>query len=76
MVRERPAGDPAQRAEAGGVSEVRGNWNAFAASPSILSLWKGQRRMAKTGETANEGAEVEAGSEPDMFRDGASVAAE
>ena len=76
MVRERPPGDPTQGPEARGVRVARGNWNEFAANPIILSLWKGQRRMAKTGETANEGAEVEAGSEPDMFRDGASVAAE
>ena len=49
---------------------TRGNWNEFAASPSILSLSRrsrpqvnDQRRKAKTGEAANEGAaEVEAGS--------------
>ena len=65
------------------MSEVRGNWNVFAASPSILSLARhsrpqvnDQQRKAKTGEAANEGAaEAEAG-EPDMFGDGASVAAE
>ena len=47
------------------------------ANPIVLSLSKGQRRKAKTGEAANQGsAEAEAGSEPDMFGDGASVAAE
>ena len=56
------------------MSEVRGNWNAFAASSRILSLSRrsrpqvnDQRRKAKTGE---------AGSESDMFGDEASVAAE
>lgn len=45
----------------------RGNWNDVWANPIVLSLSKDQRRKAKTGE---------AGSEPDMFGDGASVAAE
>ena len=40
----------------------RGNWNDVWANPIILSLSKDQRRKAKTGEAANEGAaEVEAG---------------
>ena len=76
MVRERPTGDPAQGPKARGVSEARGNWNDVWSNPIVLSLSKGQRRKAKTGEAANEaGAGVEAG-EPDMFGDGASVAAE
>ena len=66
------------------MSEGRGNGNEFAASPSILNLSRrsrpqvnDQRRKAKSGESANEGAAgVEAGSEPYMFGDGASVAAE
>ena len=66
------------------MSEAQGNWNDVWASPSILSLSRrsrpqvnDQRRRAKTGEAVNEaGAGVEAGSEPDMFGDGASVAAE
>ena len=63
---------------------ARRNWNKFAANPSILSLSRrsrpqvnDQRRKAKAGEAANEGvAEVEAGSEPDMFGEAGSVAAE
>ena len=69
MVPKRPAGDPAQGPEARGVSGARGNWN---------DVWSNfdQRRKAKAGEAANEaGVGVEAG-EPDMFGDGASVAAE
>ena len=48
---------------------ARGNWN---------DVWSNfdQRRKAKTGEAANEGAWVEAGSEPDMFGEAGSVAAE
>ena len=58
------------------MSGIGGNLSEFAASPSILSLPQDQRRKAKAGEAANEaGAGVEAG-EPDMFGDGASVAAE
>ena len=48
---------------------MRGNWN---------DVWSNfdRRGTAKAGEAANEaGAGVEAG-EPDMFGDGASVAAE
>ena len=63
---------------------ARRNWNEFAANPSILSLSRrsrpqvnDQRRKAKAGVAANEGvAEVEAGSEPDMFGEAGSVAAE
>ena len=63
---------------------AQGNWTEVAASPSILSLSRrsrpqvnDQRRKAKAGEAANEGvAEVEAGSEPDMFGEAGSVAAE
>ena len=66
------------------MSEARGNWNEFTASPSILSLSRrsrpqvnDQQRKAKTGEAANEGAaEAAPGSEPDMYGAGASVAAE
>ena len=69
MVRERPAGDPAQGPEARGVSAARGNWN---------DVWSNfdQRRKAKAGEAANEAGagEAEAG-EPDMFG-AAGVAAE
>ena len=54
------------------MSETRGNWNDVWSNPILLSLSKGQRRKAKTGEAANE-AGAEAG-EPDMFGDG--VAAE
>ena len=58
------------------MSETRGNGNDMWSNPIVLSLSKGQRRKAKAGEAANEGAaEAEAG-EPDMFGDGASVAAE
>ena len=62
------------------MSEARGNWNEFAASPSILSLSRrsrpqvnDKRRKAKTGEGA---AEAEAWSEPDMFGEAGSVVAE
>ena len=65
------------------MSGARGNWNEFAASPSILSLSRrsrpqvnDQRRRAKTGEAANGADEDAAGSDPEMFGDGASVAAE
>ena len=77
MVRERPAGDPAQGPEARRVSVGAGKWNEFAANPIILSLSKDQRRKAKAGEAANEAgaAEAEVG-EPDMFGAAGSVAAE
>ena len=64
MVRECPAGDPAQGTEAGGLMVMRGNWNSVWASFD-------QRRKAK----ANDGAEddVPGAGEPDMFGDAAAA---
>ena len=70
MVRERPAGDPAQGPEARRVSVGAGNWN---------DVWSNfdQRRKAKAGEAANEGgADSADAGEPDMFGAAGSVAAE
>ena len=59
------------------MSKVRGNWNELAAKSEHPELVNDQRRKAKTGEAANEGAaEAEAWSEPDMFGEAGSVAAE
>jgi len=72
MVRKRPAGDPAQRAEARGVRAARGNWQDVGTRPNVLSLSKDARRKAKSDEVAD--AAEAAASEPDMFAGG--VAAE
>lgn len=55
---------------------VRGNWNQGWADPINLSLSKGQRRMAKACEAADEEAVADGAGEPIMFGDDASVAAE
>ena len=57
---------------------TRGNWCEVWSSPNVLSLSKGARRKAKGEvEAANEAGDAEsAGSEPDMFGEPGSVAAE
>ena len=56
------------------MSEVRGNWNAFAASPSILSLSKDQRRKVRANDEAED--EVPGAGELDMIGDQSGIAAE
>ena len=55
---------------------MRGGRKHGWADPIILSLSKDQRRKAKAGDAANEAGEGVGEGEPDMFGDGASVAAE
>ena len=79
MVRERPPGDPAKGPQARGVrGATRGTWCEVWSSPNVLSLSKGASRKAKGEvEAANEARdEPAAGSEPDMFGEAGSVAAE